>query len=168
MKESIVAFIKGFGYAFKGIAYGIIHERNFRFHLSIFVYMMFFLLHYDFFEVTGGEFALLLMMSSLVMAGELLNSGIENASNAATLEHNKYVEIAKDTAAGGVLVLSIFSVIVGVVILYQPDAFRAMFEYFLANPLYIAVLLITLLIDGIFILAGPEKIINFIRGKKND
>ena len=43
------AFIKGFGYAFRGIAFGVINERNMRFHVSIFIYMMFFLLHYDFF-----------------------------------------------------------------------------------------------------------------------
>lgn len=162
------AFIKGFGYAFKGIAYGIMNERNFRFHLSIFAYMMFFLLHYDFFEVSKAEFALLLMMSSLVMAGELLNSGIENAANAATLEKNEYVKIAKDAAAGGVLVMSIFSVIIGIVILYQPVAFENMFAYFLNNPAYIAVLAVSLVIDGILILAGPKKIYNFLRGKKND
>ncbi len=162
------AFIKGFGYAFKGIVYGIVSERNFRFHMSIFVYMMFFLLHYDFFEVSKTEFAVLLMMSSLVMAGELLNSGVENAANAATLEKNEYVKIAKDAAAGGVLVFAIFSVIVGIVILYQPIAFEKMFSYFLANPLYIAVLIVSLVIDGIFILAGPVKIYNFLRGKKND
>ncbi len=162
------AFIKGFGYAFKGIAYGIMNERNFRFHLSVFVYMMFFLMNYDFFDVNKTEFALLLMMSSLVMAGELLNSGVENAANAATLEHNEYVKIAKDAAAGGVLVMSIFSVIIGIVILYQPVAFEKMFAYFLNNPVYIAVLAVTLVLDGIFILAGPKKIYNFLRGKKND
>lgn len=168
MKNSVVAFIKGFGYAFKGIAFGIMNERNFRFHMSIFAYMMFFLLHYDFFSVTKIEFAVLVMMSSLVMAGELFNSGIENAANAVTLEKNEYIKIAKDTAAGGVLVLSIFSVIVGIIILFQPEAFRKMFSYFLNNPLYIAVLAATLLIDIIFVLIGPKKIINFLRGKKND
>ncbi len=162
------AFIKGFGYAFKGIAYGIVNERNFRFHISIFVYMMFFLLRYDFFEVNKTEFALLLMMSSLVMAGELINSGIENAANAATLEKNNFVKIAKDTAAGGVLVLSIFSVIIGIVILYQPLAFEQLFAYFINNPAYIVALVISLAVDGVFILAGPKKIINFLRGKKND
>ena len=124
------AFIKGFAYAFKVIAYGIANERNFRFHMSIFVYMMFFLLRYDFFEVSKTEFTVLLMMSALVMAGELLNSGIENAANAATLEKNEFVKIAKDAAAGGVLVFAIFSVIVGVVILFQPVAFQKLFDYF--------------------------------------
>lgn len=162
------SFIKGFGYAFKGIFYGIVHERNFRFHLSIFTYMMFFLLHYDFFEVSRTEFAVLLMMSSLVMGSELINSGIENACNAATLEKNEFVKIAKDAASGGVLVLAIFSVIVGVVILFQPQAFSEMFTYFLANPLYIGVLILTLAADAVFILAGPEKIYKILRGKKND
>lgn len=162
------AFIKGFGYAFRGIAFGVINERNMRFHVSIFIYMMFFLLHYDFFEVGKTQFAILLMMSSLVMAGELFNTGIERAADAATLEKNEFVKIAKDAAAGAVLVLAIFSVAVGIIILYQPSAFTEMFCYFKNNPLYIAVLAVTLILDGIFILSGPKKIINFIRGKHND
>lgn len=162
------AFIKGFGYAFRGIAFGVINERNMRFHVSIFIYMMFFLLHYDFFEVSKTQFAILLMMSSLVMAGELFNTGIERAADAATLEKNEFVKIAKDAAAGAVLVLAIFSVAVGIIILYQPSAFSEMFCYFKNNPLYIAVLAVTLILDGIFILSGPKKIINFIRGKHND
>ena len=162
------AFIKGFGYAFRGIAFGVINERNMRFHVSIFIYMMFFLLHYDFFEVSKTQFAILLMMSSLVMAGELFNTGIERAADAATLEKNEFVKIAKDAAADAVLVLAIFSVAVGIIILYQPSAFTEMFCYFKNNPLYIAVLAVTLILDGIFILSGPKKIINFIRGKHND
>ncbi len=102
------------------------------------------------------------------MGSELLNSGVENACNAASLEHNEFVKIAKDTAAGGVLVLSVFAVAVGIVILYQPLAFSKMFTYFLNNPLYIAVLAVTLAIDIVFVLAGPQKIFNFLRGKKND
>lgn len=162
------AFIKGFGYAFRGIAFGVINERNMRFHVSIFIYMMFFLLHYDFFEVSKTQFAILLMMSSLVMASELFNTGIERAADAATLEKNEFVKIAKDAAAGAVLVLAIFSVAVGIIILYQPSAFTEMFCYFKNNPFYIAVLAVTLILDGIFILSGPKKIINFIRGKHND
>lgn len=151
------AFIKGFGYAFRGIAFGVINERNMRFHVSMFVYMMFFLLHYDFFAVSKTQFAILLMMSALVMAGELFNTGIERAADAATLEKNKYVKIAKDAAAGAVLVLAILSVAVGIIILYQPAAFREMFGYFKNNPLYIAVLAVTLALDGVFILSGPKK-----------
>lgn len=162
------AFIKGFGYAFRGIAFGVINERNMRFHVSMFIYMMFFLLHYDFFEVSKTQFAILLIMSSLVMAGELFNTGIERAADAATLEKNEFVKTAKDAAAGAVLVLAIFSVAVGIIILYQPSAFTEMFCYFKNNPLYIAVLAVTLILDGIFILSGPKKIINFIRGKHND
>ncbi len=162
------AFIKGFGYAFRGIAFGVINERNMRFHVSMFIYMMFFLLHYDFFEVSKTQFAILLMMSSLVIAGELFNTGIERAADAATLEKNEFVKTAKDAAAGAVLVLAIFSVAVGIIILYQPSAFTEMFCYFKNNPLYIAVLAVTLILDGIFILSGPKKIINFIRGKHND
>lgn len=162
------AFVKGFGYAFQGIWYAVIHERNMRFHISLFCYMMFFLLRYDFFTVSRTEYAILLMMSALIMAGELINTGIENAADAATLEKNPYVKVAKDTAAGGVLIAAIFSVAVGIIIMFQPEAFKKLFEYYTANPLYIVILALTLVIDGIFILVGPLKIKDFLRGKKND
>ncbi len=162
------AFIKGFGYAFQGIRYAIIHERNMRFHISLFGYMMFFLLRYDFFTISKTEFAVLLMMSALVMAGELINTGIEKAADAATLEKNPFVKISKDTAAGGVLISAIFSIAVGIIIMFQPEAFRKLFAYYTANPLYIIILIITLVLDGIFIFAGPQKVFDFFRGKKND
>ena len=158
------AFIKGFGYAFQGIWNTLINERNLRFHVSLFGYMLFFLLRYDFFTVSRVEFAVLLMMSALVMSGELINTGIEKAADAATLEKNPYVKTAKDAAAGGVLISAIFAVAVGVVILFQPEAFRKLFAYYTANPLYIVILVATLVLDGIFILAGPKKICNFFRG----
>lgn len=164
MKE----FIRGFGYAFRGIWYGIIHERNMRFHISLFCYMMFFLLRYDFFEVSRSQFALLFIMSSLVIAGELFNTGVEKAADAATLEENKYVKIAKDAAAGGVLVFAIFAVAVGIMILYQPPAFAKLFDYYISRPVYIVILALTLAADAVFILAGPQKIAEIFRGKKND
>ncbi len=161
-------FIKGFTYAFKGVAYALLNERNFRFHTSIFAYMMFFLLRYDFFDVSKTQMAVLLMMSGLVMGSELLNTGIENACNAVTQNKNEFVKIAKDTASGGVLVFAIFAIAVGVVILYQPLAFEKMFDYFYNNPGYIIILAITLVIDIIFVLAGPVKIFKALRGKRND
>ena len=162
------AFIKGFGYAFQGIWNTLINERNLRFHVSLFGYMLFFLLRYDFFSVSRVEFAVLLMMSALVMSGELINTGIEKAADAATLEKNPYVKTAKDAAAGGVLISAIFAVAVGVVILFQPEAFRKLFAYYTANPLYIVILVVTLVLDGIFILVGPKKIRECLRGKNND
>ena len=158
------AFIKGFGYAFQGIWYAVIHERNMRFHISLFCYMMFFLLRYDFFVISKTEFAVLLMMSALIMALELMNTGVEKAADAATLEKNPYVKVAKDTAAGSVLIASLFSVAVGIVIMFQPEAFRKLFEYYTAHPLYMVILAATLVLDGIFILAGPKKICSLLRG----
>ena len=46
------AFLKGFVYAFRGVVYGIVYERNMRFHVSLFGFMIFFLTRYDFFKVS--------------------------------------------------------------------------------------------------------------------
>ena len=145
------AFLKGFTYAFRGVGYCFKHERNFRFHISLFSYMLFFLLYYDFFTVSKTQWAVLLMMSSAVISGELINTGIEKAADAVTLNHNKFIKAAKDAAAGAVLVTAVFSVAVGICILYQPEAFEKLFSYYRANPLYFVILLITLCADAVFI-----------------
>ena len=61
-----------------------------------------------------------------------------------------------------VLVSAIFAVIVGIIIMYQPAAFKAMYEYFTENPFMFAVFLISLIPATLFIFFGvPTK-----KGKK--
>ena len=162
------SLIKSFGYAFSGIFKALRYERNMRIHFVCMIYMYSFLFVYDFFEITRTQLAVIFLANMAVVAAELINTAVERTVDLASEEYTENGKVAKDTAAGAVLVLAIFSVAVGIIILYQPSAFTEMFCYFKNNPLYIAVLAVTLILDGIFILSGPKKIINFIRGKHND
>ena len=90
-----------------------------------------------------------------------INSTI-NAVNLASEEYTEYGKIAKDAAAGAVLVSAVFAVIVGVIILFQPEAFKAMFEYFKENLHMLAVLALSIIPATLFIFFGvPVK-----KGKK--
>lgn len=161
--NEIKKLFKSFTYAFSGIGYCIRHERNFRIHLTFLVYMFSILLTTDWFVLSKTDFAVLVIISALVISLELVNTAVENAVNLASKEHTVYGKIAKDTAAGAVLVSAIFSVIVGLIIMLQPSAFKAMFSYYTDNPLMFLILVLSLIPAFLFIFG-----INPISKEKNN
>lgn len=159
--------IKSFGYAFSGIVYCINKERNLRIHLCFLVYMFGFLTVHDFFEVSKTQFAVLITVSALVIALELVNTGIEKAVDLAAEEKIlPFAKIAKDAAAGAVLIAAIGAVAVGLVILYQPSAFTAMAEYYKEHIPELILLTVTVLLSFVFVFAGPSKIFSLFRKNK--
>ena len=98
------ALIKSFGYAFEGIFTALKNERNMRIHTVCMIYMYFFLFAFDFFEITRTELAIIFIANGLVMGAELINTSIESAVNLYGDKHTEYGKIAKDCAAGAVLV----------------------------------------------------------------
>ena len=151
--------IKSFGYAFKGIASCIAKERNLRIHLCFLAYMFGFLTVHDFFDVSKTQFAILIAVSALVISLELVNTGVESAVDLATGgKIMPLAKLAKDAAAGAVLVSAIGAVALGIVILYQPAAFSAMFEYYRSHVPEFVLLVITVIISVVFIFAGPSGI----------
>jgi|GEM_PF-1312646 len=57
----------------------------------------------------------ILICTTLVLALEMLNTALEAACNAVTLEQNPHIKTAKDVAAGAVLLAAYFSVLVAIV-----------------------------------------------------
>lgn len=153
MKE-IKKLLQSFVYAFRGIGYTIAHERNMRIHLVCLTYMFSILIFSDWFTISRIEYAILVVASGVVIAGEVINTAIENAVNLASTEKTEYGRISKDAAAGAVLVSTIFSVICGIIIMFQPEAFRSMAEYYIHNPVMLVVFLISLIPAALFIFKG--------------
>ncbi len=150
--------IKSFGYAFEGIFTAIAKERNMRIHIVCMIYMFFFLFAFDFFEITKTQLAILLLACGQVIAAELINTAIEAIIDAQGKEHTEHGKIAKDCAAGAVLIFTIFAVLCGVAIMYQPKAFELLFAYFIENPIAIVLFALSVIIFTIFIFKGlPVK-----------
>lgn len=145
------SLLQSFGYAFAGIFRTVRTERNMRIHLTVMAYLFGYLLCYDFFEVTRTQYALLFVACALVTAGELVNTAIESVVDLVEQKRNEFCKVAKDAAAGAVLVSALFSVAVGIAVLYQPAAFRALFDYYRTHPWMIAVLLLSLVLACLFI-----------------
>lgn len=156
--EHYIKLFKSFVYAFSGLFHVIRTERNMRIHLTCMIYMFSILSLTDWFVLTKAEWAMLILTSAVVISLEIVNTAVENAVNLASEERTTYGKIAKDAAAGAVLVSAIASVAVGLVILLQPAAFTAMFEYFKENILMFAVAVLSLIPATLFIFFGlPGK-----------
>ncbi len=106
-------FFQSFVYAFEGIVYAFTHDQNLKFH---FFAAFCVILSSIFFKVSGFEMGILGIMILLVICTEMINSAIEQMVNLITNEHRKEAKIAKDVAAGMVLLTAIGSVIVGFLI----------------------------------------------------
>lgn len=145
---------RSFIYAFEGIGYVIKNERNFRIHLSCIIYMFSILLFSDWFTLSRTDYAVLLVVSAVVLSLEIVNTAVENAVNLYGEKHTQFGKIAKDAGAGAVLIAAIFAVLTGIAILFQPDAFINMFMYFKSHPAMFILLLLSIIPMTLFIFWG--------------
>ncbi len=106
-------FIRGFGYAFKGIGYAAKTQLNFRVHLVAMVIAVFmgFALH-----ISVNEWLWIILSIALVLICEMLNTAIEYVTDLVSPEYNKLAGHAKDIGAGAVLIAAIFALISGLII----------------------------------------------------
>ena len=68
------------------------------------------------FKITAYEWLAIVIVISFVMILEILNTAIETLVDLYTEEYHHLAKVAKDTAAGAVLVAAIMSVCVGLII----------------------------------------------------
>lgn len=68
------------------------------------------------FELSVTEWCICITLCAFVMALELVNTAVEAVVDLVTEEKKALAKIAKDTAAGAVLIAAIASVIVGLLI----------------------------------------------------
>ena len=134
-----------------------------RIHLCFTLFMFGFLTVHDFFEVTRTQFAVLFAVCSSVLALECVNTAVEKTVDLETKEKNPLAAIAKDAAAGAVLVAAIGSVAVGLSILYQPEAFVKMTEYYKENVPVLIALIVSVAAAFVFVFAGPQGIKKFFK-----
>ena len=163
MIKSFKKFLKGFTYAFSGIAYAVKTQRNLRFHITLMAFMFFFLLRYDFFKISKAGFALLAITCGVVIALELVNTAIETVVDLVSPDYNRLAKIAKDTAAGAVLVSAVAAVAEGLIIMLQPQAFVDLFNFYKANVFELVLVIIAIVITVIWILLPRKE-----KGSKNN
>jgi diacylglycerol kinase (ATP) len=102
--------LESFNYAFEGIIHVLRTQRNLRIHFAIAVGVIVFALIVN---VTKLELIALLISITFVLISEMLNSAVEAAIDIATTSFDPMAKLAKDVAAGAVLIASANAVAVG-------------------------------------------------------
>ena len=108
-KNGLAKFIAGFGFAFSGLWHAIRTQVNMKVHiaLAILALALGIALH-----TSAVEFALVFVAIAGVMMAEMFNTVIELCIDLASPSYHPLAKIAKDVAAGAVLLSAIMAIII--------------------------------------------------------
>ncbi len=106
-------FVRSFAHAWDGVIYALRTQRNARVHLAAAAGALTLgvALH-----ISALEFALLLLAIMAVLVAELFNTVAEAVVDLVTSEYHPLARIAKDVAAGAVLLCALFAVVIGLLV----------------------------------------------------
>lgn len=150
-KEGRKSFVRSFGYAFCGIGHCIKTQRNMRIHLSAVVLVSYFSYHYG---LERWEWLVLLLCFGAVLTAEAFNTAIETAIDLCSPEYHPLARIAKDAAAGAVLISALISVAVGVLLYFHPQRLWGTLRSICMDPLRCGILVVLAALAVLFIVNG--------------
>ena len=106
-----------FGQALAGVTFVVRTQRNARIHLTVAALVTALA---AFLSIELRDWAILALTIGAVLAAEMGNTVIEAAVDLASPEQHELARIAKDAAAGAVLLLATTSIVVGLLVLGPP------------------------------------------------
>jgi diacylglycerol kinase (ATP) len=116
------SLLESFNFAFEGIIHVLRTQRNLRLHFAIAIIVIVAAVAFD---VQRMELIVLLISITFVLIAEMLNSAIEAAVDVASTSFDPLAKLAKDVAAGAVLIAAINAVAVGYLVFSGDVATRS-------------------------------------------
>lgn len=115
-RSGLTKFVAGFGFAFSGLWRAIRTQVNMKVHIALAVLALALgiALH-----LSPVEFAIIFLTIAGVMVAEMFNTVIELTVDLASPSYHPLAKIAKDVAAGAVLLSAIMAVVIALFI-YGP------------------------------------------------
>jgi diacylglycerol kinase len=107
-------FLAGFVYAFRGLWYALHTQRNAKVHVTIAILTIAMGIAL---RISTVEFAIVFVAITGVFIAELFNTVFEMCVDLASPEYNPLAKVAKDMAAGGVLLSAMLSIVIGLLVL---------------------------------------------------
>lgn len=115
MKKSRT-LMESFAYAISGIIYSFRTQRNLKIHFfAAFLAMAM----SWYFGLTSLEVAVVVLAASSVIIAEMINTAIETTVDMITGKYHPLAKIAKNVAAGAVLVAAMSAVVIGCLIFFD-------------------------------------------------
>ena len=104
------SIFESFNYAFEGIIHVLRTQRNMRIHFGVALIVLIAGLAVD---VSRLELIALLLAIAFVLIAEMINTAIESAIDVATTSFDPMAKLAKDIAAGAVLIATVNAIAIG-------------------------------------------------------
>ncbi|NPV26847.1 MAG: diacylglycerol kinase family protein [Firmicutes bacterium] len=105
--------LQSFRYAIEGVGYALRTQRNMRIHSAVAVVVVG--LGYCL-RLTRTEWVAIIFAVALVLVMEMVNTAIEKTIDLVTSKHHPLAKIAKNVAAGAVLVAAANAVVIGLLV----------------------------------------------------
>lgn len=109
-------FVQSCKYAVAGILYCLRSQRNIKIQAGAACLALAAAWH---FQLSPVEWMLLVLTIAVVMAAEMINTALETVVDLVSPDYNLLAKIAKDAAAGAVLVMAVMSVVVGYLLFFH-------------------------------------------------
>lgn len=149
-----------FNFAIKGIIYGIKTQRNLQIHCVAALGALLLSLFYHFSKL---EFLILVITITMVIVAELINTAIEKVVDMIVDTYHPLAKIAKDVAAGAVLLTALNAIVIGYVLFFnQPRVIHTLnnlLEKVRKTPFHIAFVSLIIVLMIVFIIKA-----RFVKG----
>lgn len=113
IKVKTKKLVNSFKYAFEGFKVSFKTERNMKIHIAI---MLLVICLGILLKINWAEWAICIILFSIVIAGELFNTSLETIVDMVMPYKNEKAKKAKDISASAVLILAIGSMVIGIMI----------------------------------------------------
>lgn len=136
--------LDSFNYAIIGILEGVKRERNVKVHLVASALIM---LASYIFHISAVEFAIIVCICAVVITAELINTSVEAIIDLyCGDEYHPLAKLAKDVAAGAVLVSALAAVIIGITIFHDNIGNIGSLRYRMVNMMPMEFTLISIVV----------------------
>lgn len=120
----------------------------------------------QFYNFTKEQFILLIITCVTVISAEMMNTAIEVVIDKVSPGYSALAKVGKDVAAGAVFVTAVAAVIIGVILFWDIEKFKIIFEFFTGDIWNLAMLTAFSCLSYLFIAKGKKR---NIKGKmKNE
>jgi len=159
------SLLYSFDYAIRGIVYALRTQRNMRWHflVSALVFTAALAL-----RVSGLELIALVFAVALVLTAELVNTAVETTVDLAVEGYDPLAAVAKDVAAGAVLIASVAAVAVGYVVFFSRVTSLAQLLLVRSRASDATVTMLVMALTGVAVLVAKavthDKGTSFMRG----
>ncbi|GLC32252.1 diacylglycerol kinase [Clostridium omnivorum] len=145
--------VDSFNYAISGIVYAVRTQRNMRIHM---IAALIVLTACFFYDLSKFEILILTITITMVIMAEMINTAIECSIDITANFYHPLAKIAKNTAAGAVLVTAVNAIVVGYIIFWEKlnsISFIVISKIKQSNPYMIFIILIIVFIATIVVKA---------------